>query len=213
MIQIQTIPFNPFQVNTCLLFDDTGDCVIIDAACYTPAEELQLKAFIRGNNLKPVALLNTHCHIDHILGNNFVVREFGLKPQIHVAGKPFLESAVEYGATFGFEVEEPVMPQSYLEDGQILRFGSQQLKVLYTPGHADGSVCFYNEAEKLLIAGDVLFHRGIGRTDLPTGNYETLITSINTQLMPLPEDTRVICGHGPDTTIGEEKHENPYLVG
>ena len=211
MLHLHILPFNPFQVNTCVLYDETGQCAIIDAACYGGHEQRQLQLFIEENKLKPVLLLNTHCHIDHILGNNFVYEQYGLKPVIHAGGLPFLESAVEYGATFGFDIDTPVMPDSFLEDEQIISFGNQNLKVLYTPGHADGSVCFYHEPLQLLIVGDVLFHRGIGRTDLPTGNYATLIQSINDKLMSLPDDVRVICGHGPDTTIGQERIENPYF--
>lgn len=213
MFKLKIFPFNPFQVNTCILYDESGECVIIDAACYEPQEEKTLEDFITANNLKPVMLLNTHCHIDHILGTNFVARKYNLKPMIHKSGMLFLENAKEYGASFGFKINHPVMPEAFLSHGQELRFGNQVLRVLETPGHADGSVCFYHEKENLVIVGDVLFQYSIGRTDLPTGNYDTLIKSINTQLMTLPEDVTVYSGHGPTTSIGKEKHGNPYLTG
>ena len=211
MLKIKIFPFNPFQVNTYVLYDETGECVIIDASCYESHEEKQLRMFIEEKGLKPVLLLNTHCHIDHILGNNFVADTWNIKPVMHKDSIPFLENAIEYGQTFGFNVKKPVMPEEFIADGQIIRFGNQELKVLETPGHAAGSVCFYHQEQNLVIAGDVLFHNSIGRTDLPTGDYDILINSIQTQLMVLPDETRVYCGHGPATTIGEERKGNPFL--
>ncbi|TVQ10485.1 MAG: MBL fold metallo-hydrolase [Bacteroidetes bacterium] len=211
MLQIKIIPFNPFQVNCYVLYDQTGECIIIDASCYGQQEQAILKGFIQEQNLKPVLLVNTHCHIDHILGNNFVAENWSLKPLIHKDGMEFLTNAVEYGQTFGFEIDKPVMPEEFLTEGQILRFGNQELQVLETPGHAAGSVCLYHQKEKFVIAGDVLFHNSIGRTDLPTGNFETLVQSIQSKLFILPEETKVYCGHGPSTSIGEEKRSNPFL--
>ncbi len=211
MLQIKILPFNPFQVNCYVLYDQTGECIIIDAACYGQQEQAILKGFIQEQNLKPVLLVNTHCHIDHILGNNFVAENWSLKPLIHKDGMEFLTNAVEYGQTFGFEIDKPVMPEEFLSEGQILRFGNQELQVLETPGHAAGSVCLYHQEEKFVIAGDVLFYNSIGRTDLPTGNFETLVKSIQSKLFILPEETKVYCGHGPSTSIGEEKRSNPFL--
>jgi hydroxyacylglutathione hydrolase len=213
MLSIKIFPFNAFQVNTYVLYDSTGECAIIDAACYDRAEEEQLKDFIDKNNLKPVLLLNTHCHIDHILGNNFISKTYNLKPQVHADGMFFLESATEYGRTFGFEIGKPVLPEEYLTDGQIIRFGDQRMIVLEAPGHAAGSVCFYHPEEKLVIVGDVLFHNSIGRTDLPSGNYDELIKSINQKLMVMEDDVKVYTGHGKDTTIGYERKTNPFLNG
>jgi hydroxyacylglutathione hydrolase len=211
MLKIKIFPFNPFQVNTYVLYDETGECAIIDASCYERHEKNQLKAFIEEKGLRPVLLLNTHCHIDHILGNNFVAETWSILPVMHKDCIPFLERAVDYGQTFGFEVEKPVMPVEFIVDGQMIRFGEQELKVLETPGHAAGSVCFYHQKENFVVAGDVLFHNSIGRTDLPTGDFDTLINSIQTRLMVLPDHTRVFCGHGPATTIGDEKKGNPFL--
>lgn len=210
-MQIKTFPFNPFQVNTYILFDETKECVIIDPSCYDEKEELELLNFIQFKGLKPVMLLNTHCHIDHILGNNFIYRSFGLKPVVHKDSIYFLENAVEHGLTFGFQIEPPVMPEQFIAHEQVITFGDQQLTVLETPGHAAGSVCFYHEKEKIVIAGDVLFQQGIGRTDLPSGDYDLLIRSIRDQLLTLPGDVKVYCGHGPSTTIDHEKQQNPYL--
>jgi len=213
MLQIKTFPFNPFQVNTYVLYDETGECAIVDAATYEEHEQRQLQAFMDEKQLKPVCLLTTHAHIDHILGNNFINETYALKPLMHKAGIDFLHHAVEYGQAFGFNVEQPVMPEKHLEEGDIVSFGHQKMKVLETPGHADGSLCFYHEKEGFVIAGDVLFQGGIGRTDLPTGNYETLIASIRNKLLSLPPDTKVYCGHGPATEIGFEKEQNPYING
>ncbi len=211
MIQIKTFPFNPFQVNTYVLYDETGECVIIDASCYESFEENLLKNFISDNKLTPVALLNTHCHIDHILGNNFIHEHFNLKPRTHKDGIAFLDNAREYGEAFGFKIKEPVRPELFLEEGLLVTFGNQQLKVLETPGHAAGSVCLYHVEENFVVAGDVLFQHSIGRTDLPTGDFQLLIKSIQEKLMILPGDTKVYCGHGPATTIDEEKNNNPFL--
>ena len=211
MIKVKIIPFNPFQVNTYLLFDETGHCAIIDAACYGYTEEQQLKDFINKEKLTPVVLLNTHCHIDHILGNNFIYAQWKLRPQMHKDGLVFLENAIESGRAFGFNVDEPVKPETFLEEGQSVSFGNQTLKILEAPGHADGSLCFYHEDAKFVVAGDVLFHNSIGRTDLPTGDFDTLVNSIHTKLFTLPDEVKVYCGHGSDTTIGDEKKHNPFV--
>ena len=212
MLNIKILPFNPFQVNTYIIYDETGECIIIDAACYEPYEEEQLAGFIEGNNLKPVALLTTHGHIDHILGNNYIAQKFKITPQIHPDGKFFIENAHVYGETFGFIVKKQVLPKNYLKEGQIIEFGNQSFTVLETPGHANGSVCFYHDKEKFVITGDVLFQNSIGRTDLPTGDYHTLIKSIKVKLMTLSDDVKVYPGHGPATSIGAERMANPYIA-
>lgn len=211
MLQIKKFAFNPFQVNTYILYDETGECAIIDAACYSDDEQQALKDFITLKHLKPVLLINTHCHIDHILGNNFVNETWGLKPLLNSQGLEFLRSAADYGRTFGFEVDIPVMPDEYLNEGQSLAFGNQNVTILETPGHADGSICLYHFQEKKVWVGDVIFHGSIGRTDLPTGNYDTLLDSIKNKLLVLPKEVEVFCGHGPTTTIGREKENNPFL--
>lgn len=213
MIRIKVFTFNPFKENTYILHDNTNECVIIDPGCYTPAEEIELSGYIRDNNLKPMALLNTHTHIDHILGNNFVTLNYGLKPQIHRAGEVFLESAPDYGTMFGLRVSELALPEKYLEDREIFRFGNSSLEVLYTPGHVDGSVCLVNHENRFVITGDVLFNGSIGRTDLPTGDFSRLEESIKEKLYTLPADYFVHPGHGPATTIGEEKTGNPFVTG
>lgn len=211
MIHIKVFVFNPFQENTYLLYDETNECVIIDPGCYNPDEELELVKFIEENGLIPVKLINTHTHIDHILGNNFIHEKYGLKPMVHKAGEVFLESAPEHGKMFGFSLNEMIMPEKYLEDNQHVKFGNSSLEVLYTPGHVDGSVCLVHFEKNFVISGDVLFNGSVGRTDLPTGDFDLLAESITKKLYTLPDHFKVYPGHGPVTTIGEEKAGNPFV--
>ncbi|MFO8067531.1 MAG: MBL fold metallo-hydrolase [Bacteroidales bacterium] len=211
MCKIEIFSFNPFQVNTYVLYDETGECAIIDPACYEPHEEKELADFISSKGLKPVLQLYTHCHIDHVLGTNFVSKKYGLKPLTHKESAVFIDNAKVYGESFGFELDELVKPEKWLEENEIISFGNQKLKTLHTPGHAAGSLCFYNEDNKFVICGDVLFQGSIGRTDLPTGDYDLLIKSIKEKLLSLPEDVVVYSGHGPQSTIGFEKANNPFL--
>jgi hydroxyacylglutathione hydrolase len=213
MIRIKVFVFNPFQENTYLLHDETGECVIIDPGCYSADEELELAQYIKDEKLKPVALINTHTHIDHILGNNFIYKTYGLKPVVHKAGEVFLETAPEHGSMFGLNVSKMVMPEKYLEENQVFKFGNSGFDVLYTPGHVDGSVCLVNHENRFVISGDVLFSGSIGRTDLPTGDFDLLAKSIREKLYTLPDDFVVHPGHGPATTIGEEKAGNPFVTG
>lgn len=213
MSQIKIIPFNPFQVNTHIIYDDSRACVIVDPACYEKHEEKQLADYIASVGLKPAAILFTHCHIDHMLGSRFASKQFNLKPLTHKDSLGFLENSKEYGKVFGFDVKKPILPDTFLDEGDTISFGNQELTVLYTPGHAAGSLCYYNEKEKYVVVGDVLFNGGIGRTDLPTGDHDTLIKSILEKLLVLPDEVTVYPGHGPATTIGEEKRSNPFLTG
>ncbi|MDZ4205408.1 MAG: MBL fold metallo-hydrolase [Bacteroidales bacterium] len=211
MIRIKVFVFNPFQENTYLLYDQTQECAIVDPGCYTENEKKHLKEFIDSENLLPVASINTHTHIDHVLGNSFVYEAFGLKPLIHHEGFQFLESAQEHGMAFGLKVAEIIHPEIFLNEGEVVLFGKSQLEILYTPGHADGSICLVSHENRFVITGDVLFNGSIGRTDLPTGNFDLLEENIRTKLYTLPDDYIVYPGHGPATSIGEEKTGNPYV--
>jgi len=211
MIQIQRLAFNPFQVNTYILWDETKECAIIDAGCYGQAEQDEITGFIKENGLKPVRLLNTHCHIDHITGMAFVSREYGLKPEAHMGGIEFIKHAKKTGIVYGFDNIETIIPELPLKEGDIIRFGKAELEVTETPGHADGSVCFISHSDKFVITGDVLFSQSIGRTDFPTGDYDLLIKSIREKLLTLPPQYKVYPGHGPETTIGFESYSNPFL--
>ncbi|MBP6091328.1 MAG: MBL fold metallo-hydrolase [Crocinitomicaceae bacterium] len=208
-IFIETFTFNGFQENTVVLYDALKNCVIIDPGCYTREEQQALLEFISANDLKPIALLNTHAHIDHVLGNAFVQRTFEIPYYLHKLDLPTLNSVSNYAHLYGFEgYEISPEPTHYLEDQQHLVFGGIELKVLYTPGHAPGHVVFYNEENQFVINGDVLFNGSFGRVDLPGGDITILKESIFNTLFKLPEDTVVYCGHGPTTSIGQEKKTN-----
>lgn len=211
MIQVIAFPFNPFQVNTYLIFDNTRECIIIDPSCYEPEEQKTLAEFIESQNLQPVKMIFTHGHVDHLLGAAFVSRRYRLKGMAHKDTLAFFEESVFHGRMFGFDAEQPPLPEYFPEHGDSITAGMFSLKVLHTPGHAAGSLCFYNEPEKLLISGDVLFNGSIGRSDLPTGNYDTLIRSIEEHLLVLPDEVKVFPGHGPATTIGHERLNNPFF--
>jgi hydroxyacylglutathione hydrolase len=209
--KVNRFVFNSFGVNTYVLTDNTGKCLIVDPACQSKREENELATFLTDNNLQPTGMVNTHFHIDHIIGNTFICNTFNLRPQCHKGSKMFWETAVEFGSVFGIKVENLIIPSNFIEEGDSIVFGSSSVQVLYTPGHADGSVCLVNHAERYVIAGDVLFRDSIGRTDLPTGNFDVLYQSITSKLFTLPDDYVVYPGHGPETTIGYEKRNNPFL--
>ena len=211
-MEINQITFNPFQENTFILWDETKECIIIDPGCYEKNEKEYLSNFIESNNLKPVKLINTHCHIDHILGNKFVSEKWKIDLYLNKKDLPLLEGAGDIAKMYGFEnYKGSPNPKYFLEEGDILEFGESKLEILFTPGHAPGHICLYNKEDKFIVSGDVLFNGGIGRTDLPGGNYDTLINSIKTKLLCLQDDTEVFCGHGPSTSIGKERLSNPFL--
>ena len=211
-MKIHQITFNTFQENTFILWDNTGDCIIIDPGCYEKNEELELVDFINKNNLNPVKLINTHCHIDHILGNKFVSEKWNLELYINKIDLPLLEGSGDIARMYGFEnYKGSPYPKHYLEEGDILEFGESKLEILFTPGHAPGHICLFNTEENFIISGDVLFNGSVGRTDLPGGDFDTLIESIKTKLMTLQDETIVYCGHGPSTSIGRERLSNPFL--
>lgn len=213
MLHIQPFTFNPFQENTYILYNDHGSCIIIDPGCSSPAERERLTTFIDQKRLQPRHLINTHCHIDHVLGLEFIFSRYGLKLQMHAADQPVLDHAPAAGLMFGVPYENFTGGIKYLEDETTVGLDEDELKIIFTPGHSPGSISLYNEKQGFLISGDVLFNRSIGRTDLPGGDFDTLIASIRERLFVLPDDTKVYSGHGPSTTIGEEKRENPFLAG
>ena len=211
MIKVKTFAFNPFQENTYILSDETGECVIIDAGCWETREEKAMVDYIESNNLKPVRLINTHGHVDHVCGTRFVSGKYGLKLELHADEIPMVERAVEMGKGFGFAIEEPAVAEVFLNEQDTVVFGNSELKILHLPGHSKGSLAFYNEANQIVVTGDVLFRDSIGRSDLPGGNYDELIHSINQKLMKLGEDFKVLPGHGPATTLGFEQQNNCFL--
>ena len=211
-MKIKSFAFNPFQENTFVVYDETKECIIIDPGCYTEKERTELRRFITSEELKPVKLINTHCHIDHVLGNKFVSELWDLELYMHIEDLPLLENAGNIGKMYGLEdYEGSPYPKHFLAQDDTLTFGESSFKILFTPGHAPGHICLYSKDNNLLIAGDVLFQGSIGRTDLPGGDHSTLINSIITQLFPLSNETQVFCGHGPSTNLGYEKEHNPFL--
>lgn len=212
MIQIQRFTFNPFQENTYILFDETKECIIIDPGCYDSKEERILNEFILFNNLKPVKLLNTHCHIDHIFGNDFVSKTYNLGLEMHKDDLLILQNAGFAARNYGLNLIPSPEPEKLLEEGDFIEFGNSKLAILHCPGHSPGSIVFYSSDEKLAIGGDVLFQGSIGRTDLPMGNHKDLINAIQQKLFLLADDVVVYSGHGEETTIGEEKMYNPFVA-
>ena len=211
MTSVQSFTFNPFQENTYVLFDASKDCVIIDPGCSSTAEQEILLSFIKDNNLKPVKLLNTHCHIDHILGNKFCADVFKLPLQANKKELRTLDAGMVSAQIFGIHYDESPLPEIFLDEPDTIVFGESELQVLFTPGHSEGSICFYNQKDKFLIGGDVLFFQSIGRTDLPGGNHQQLLSSIKNKLFNLPEEVKVYPGHGPATTLAYERMHNPFL--
>ncbi|MFT4969322.1 MAG: hydroxyacylglutathione hydrolase [Chitinophagales bacterium] len=211
MIHVASFTFNPFQENTYVLYDETKECIIIDPGCYSDNERKQLKAFIQKNELTPVRLINTHCHLDHICGNAFVAKEYNLVLEAHEGEKVVLDASVDHGRMYGFVFEPSPSISSYLKEGEQITFGNSELDILYTPGHSPASITFYSKEDGLAIVGDVLFFMSIGRSDLPGGDHETLLRSIREQLFTLPDETLVYNGHGQKTSIGFEKQNNPFF--
>lgn len=212
MIQIQSITFNPFAENTFILYDESRECIIIDPGCYDPQEEDSLSTFISNNNLKPVRLINTHCHIDHVLGVEYVAKRYELGFEFHHLDMPVFESTETVAAMYGIpNVKLPVEPTGFLDENDTVKFGRSELEILFVPGHAPGHIAFLNKAQKFVIGGDVLFYGSIGRTDLPGGDHATLIHNIKSKFLPLGDDFTVYSGHGPETNMGFERANNPFL--
>ena len=211
MLQVKAFENNPYQENTYILYDESGECAIVDPGMYTSDEQNIVVRFIKDNNLKPVLLLNTHCHIDHVLGNKFVFEQYGLKPQFHEGELPVLEAVIAYAPAMGFRYDPSPLPEVLLPETGTVTFGHTTLQLIFAPGHSPASLCFYDQEANILIGGDVLFRGSIGRADLPGGNYDELIENIKEKLFTLPDTTMVYPGHGPETIIGIEKKHNPFF--
>ncbi len=211
MLKIKSFAFNPFQTNTYILSDESGEAIVIDPSFAHPHEEQLFDEYLFSNKLKLVGAYNTHLHFDHCLGVNHIKTKYGLDYAAHPAGIQFINGASKQAAIYGLQI--PGIPAPALEIGEndILKFGNSELRAIYTPGHADGSVCFVSDKERFVISGDVLFRESIGRTDLPTGNLDLLLESIHNKLFTLDGDYKVYPGHGPSTTIAEEISGNPFL--
>lgn len=211
MLKVKEFTFNPLQENTYVIYDQQGWCAIIDPGCYFEDERAELQDFIKENGLQPKYLLNTHCHLDHIFGNQFVHQTWGLSLWMHPNEDPLLDAAPAMAAQWGLPFEPYSGPRNYLQNGDRVKLGVVDLLVLLLPGHSPGSIGFYCADQQWLISGDVLFREGIGRSDLPGGDAATLLRSIREGLWPLPDAVQVFPGHGPATSIGYEKQHNPFV--
>lgn len=212
MLKFESFVFNPFSENTYVVYDDTKECVIIDPGCSNQAEEDRLFGFIDSHQLKPQIIINTHGHVDHVVGNPAVKKRYGIKVAAHPDVKNDFVQAQRHAAWLGLHFEKDIdLPDIDLEDGEIIKVGESTLEVISTLGHAIGSISLYAEIEGWVFTGDTLFCRSIGRTDLQGGNYEQLRTSIIERLFHLPDDTEVYAGHGESTTIFDERRYNMFL--
>jgi hydroxyacylglutathione hydrolase len=210
-MEIYKLIFSPIEVNTYILADQSNDCAIIDCGCYDRSEFEELVRFIEGKKLNPILLLNTHCHLDHVFGNRFVLEKYNLKTLSSIDDEVNRKKAVQHAALFGLTMAEPPEPGGFISDNQVIKFGSTELKALHVPGHSAGSLAFYSEKNGCVFTGDALFAGSIGRTDLEGGDYDTLVKSIKSKLFVLPPSTVVYPGHGNHTTIMKESMTNPYF--
>ncbi|MDP5170141.1 MAG: MBL fold metallo-hydrolase [Bacteroidia bacterium] len=213
MLSIKCFTVNPYQENTWLISDSHGACAIIDPGCYSASEQAEILEYVSSQKLTPVLLLNTHGHIDHMLGNAWAVSTFQIPFHTHRLVVNELEVAPAWGTMMGLKAAPSPAPDHLLEEGDIVRVGEEELEVLFTPGHSEGHISFFHRKEGHLFSGDVLFQQSIGRTDLPGGHYPTLMTTIHEKLLPLGDQVIVYPGHGPTTTLAAEKATNPFLMG
>ncbi len=212
IMKIQSFTFNSFQENTYILYDNSKECLIIDPGCYQEHEKETLISFIEENNLNPKKIINTHCHIDHVLGNNFCSKRWSLDIWANEKEVSILKNNKNVASLYGMnEYEESPNIKRFLFDQDVLEFGQTKLKVISAPGHSPGHICLYHSLTESLISGDVIFKQSIGRTDLPGGDFETLINSIKNKVLILHDNTKIFPGHGPSTKIGIEKNQNPFL--
>lgn len=211
-MNIKKFTFNPFQENTFLVWDDKGIGAIIDPGCYTADEEKMVSHFIEKEGIQLQRLLNTHAHLDHIFGNHFIHQKYDLLPEMHKMDEPLLEMADRSAQMYGIPgYKKSPAPKRWIEEGEIIEIGGMKFKTIFGPGHAPGHIAFYNEKEAVIFSGDILFQGSFGRTDLPGGDFNTLKNSIIKNMFTLPEETKVFSGHGPETSIGAEKKNNPIL--
>lgn len=193
-----------------MVFDENGEAAVFDPGCYDRNEQKILEEFIVQNNLRVIALYNTHCHIDHVLGNEFVKNRWQVDLHIHSLELPYLEAVKSYASNYGFHAYQPAVAERYLSEGNTIQIGSHSLKILFAPGHAPGHLLFYDQFGAQCLVGDVIFKGSIGRTDLPGGNFDILIESIRNQVFTLPKSTILYPGHGDATTVGFEQEFNPF---
>ena len=213
MLNIQRFICNPIRENTYVVSDETKECVIIDCGAYYEPEKEALKKYIESNGLKVRHLIATHGHIDHNFGNNTIYERFGLKPEVHAADEPLMSKLGEQALMFcNYKLNYEMPPVGrYLSEADTIRFGNHELNIISTPGHTPGSVFFYCKEEGVAFSGDTLFRMSIGRTDFELGSYKDIMDSLRQLPTILPDDTTILPGHGPRTTMKAEKQDKPYL--
>ncbi len=210
MIYIQSFTFNTLAENTYLIYDDTKHCMVVDPGCYTSQEEEQLVSFIKKKKLIIKYLINTHCHIDHVVGNAFIKNKYQVPLSIHPLEKESLALVASYASMYDMENYISTIADVFLDPQQVISLGNYRWKILEVPGHSKGHIALYEEKNKVCISGDVLFENSIGRTDLPGGNHDILMRSIQHTLFLLDDCTKIYPGHGNATTIGKERKYNPW---
>ncbi len=211
MLTLQSFTYGPFQENTYVLYNEHNEAIIIDPGMYELNEFDAFFSYLSEMDLKPTLLLNTHTHIDHIFGNAAVVMKYKVPLAFHELDKPVFDHQLTARAMYNLTFVPSPAPDYYLKENELVTLGSDSLQILLCPGHSPGSVCFYHKEQQFIIGGDVLFQQSIGRSDLPGGDYDTLVNSIHTQLFTLPDEVSVYSGHGPKTSIGFEKMNNPFV--
>ena len=211
MTKVYQLTYGPFAENTYVIADDDLNALIIDPGMYHPEENVHFFEFMNSNQLKPCRLLLTHAHLDHVFGVNWINKTYKLTPELHLDDQVVYESAEVVAKQYGLNMKELVPSKISLVHGEVFKFGGSDFTIIHSPGHSPGSVCFRNDKEGYIISGDVLFQGSIGRTDLPGGDFNTLIRSITEQILNLDDDIIVYSGHGPITSVGQEKISNPFL--
>jgi glyoxylase-like metal-dependent hydrolase (beta-lactamase superfamily II) len=203
--------FSPIQVNTYIITGNDRECIVIDCGCYGGVEEKRLEEMLASRGLEPVMLLDTHCHLDHVFGNRFMLERYGLRSWFHEGDRPNYLNAPKHSLMFGLSMEPPPDPAGFLTEGQEITVAGVTLKVIAVPGHSPGGIALWSEVDSVVFTGDALFAGSVGRSDLPGGDHEQLIENIRERLFTLPPETVVYPGHGPETTIRQEMETNPFF--
>jgi hydroxyacylglutathione hydrolase len=211
MLQVKSFTNNPFSENTYVVYNDTKQAIIIDPGMYQPAEEKAVFDFIEHQQLQPTQIVNTHCHLDHVFGIHACIQRYNVPFSFHALEQQVYDWAAEAGMRYGVPVLHSPPATHYIDQTQRIQLGQDVLQILFTPGHSPGHICLYSAADNFVIAGDVIFESSIGRTDLPGGDFDTLIKSIHQQILTLPNETMIYSGHGPATSVGMERMNNPWV--
>ncbi|CAI8317611.1 MAG: MBL fold hydrolase [Bacteroidetes bacterium MED-G17] len=212
MLRVKSFSCNPFQENTFLIYNEIGQAVVIDPGMSNAYEEDMFSNFVHEKNLKLTQMVNTHCHIDHILGVSYIHEIYGLSLYFHPKEQVIWDMAIATAHMYSLPYNNHIDDVKYITEEETIQLSGEQLEIIFTPGHSPGSISFYCPKNNWAIVGDTLFKQSIGRTDLPMGNHIQLINSIKDRLLSLPMETKVYCGHGESTIVSDEKKRNPYLL-